>query len=114
MILVVGAIASGKKEYVKSLGYSDSDIADAVLDGRPVLYNLQDMVFFDPEGSGNLYDALLKKEVVICSEVGSGIIPVDDTERKAREATGRLCNRLAQAAERVVRLVFGIPVVIKG
>ena len=34
-----------KVEYVKSLGYSDSDIADGVLDERPVLNNLQDMVF---------------------------------------------------------------------
>ena len=113
MILVIGALASGKLEYVKSLGYSDSDIADGVLDERPVLNNLQDMVFSDPAGSDKLYDALLKKEVVICNEVGSGIIPFQRTDREAREATGRLCNRLAQAAERVVRLVCGIPIVIK-
>ena len=30
-----------------------------------------------------------------------------------REQTGRLCCRLAQRAERVVRLVAGIPVTIK-
>lgn len=113
MILVIGAAASGKTKYVKSLGFTDSDIANAVMDERPVLNNLQDMVFSDPDGSANLYDELLKKSVVICNEVGSGIIPVERTERDAREATGRLCNRLAQAAERVVRLVCGIPIVIK-
>jgi adenosylcobinamide kinase/adenosylcobinamide-phosphate guanylyltransferase len=114
MILVIGAIASGKIEYVRSLGYSDCDIANAVLDERPVLNNLQDMVFSDPTGSDALYEALVQKNVVICNEVGSGIIPAERAEREAREATGRLCNRLAQAAERVVRLVCGIPVVIKG
>lgn len=113
MILVIGAIASGKMAYVRSLGYSDSDIANAVLDERPVLNNLQDIVFSDPTGSAALYEALVQKSVVICNEVGSGIIPVERADRDAREATGRLCNRLAQAAERVVRLVCGIPVVIK-
>ncbi len=114
MILVIGAIASGKIEYVRSLGYSDSDIANAILDERPVVNNLQDMVFSDPSGSALLYEALVQKRVVICNEVGSGVIPLDRADRDAREATGRLCNRLAQAAERVVRLVCGIPVVIKG
>lgn len=114
MILVIGAIASGKVNYVKSLGYSDHDIADAVLDERPVLNNLQDMVFADPAGSTGLYDTLVQKSVVICNEVGSGIIPLERADREAREATGRLCIRLAQAAEKVIRLVCGIPTVIKG
>ncbi len=114
MILVIGAVASGKTHYVKSLGFSDFDIADAVLDEKSVLNNLQDMVFADPTGSDELYEELLKKSVVICNEVGSGIIPVERADRVAREASGRLCNRLAQAAERVVRIVCGIPIVIKG
>lgn len=113
MILVIGAIASGKIGYVKSLGYSDSDIANGVLDECPVLNNLQDIVFTNPAGSGDLYEALVQKKIVICNEVGSGVIPLERAERDAREATGRLCNRLAQVAERVVRLVCGIPVVIK-
>lgn len=114
MILVIGAIASGKLEYVRSLGYVDADIADAVLDEHPVINNLQDVVFPDPAGSAALYDSLVQKSVVICNEVGSGVIPTDRALRDAREATGRLCNRLAQAAQLVVRLVSGIPTVIKG
>jgi len=50
----------------------------------------------------------------LCSEVGSGIIPTDRTERIAREATGRLCVLLAQRASCVVRMVCGVPTVIKG
>ena len=57
---------------------------------------------------------LLQKEAVACCEVGSGVIPIQYGQRRAREATGRLCVLLAARAEKVVRLVSGIPTVIKG
>lgn len=113
MILVIGARASGKLEHVKSLGYSNTDIANGVLDGRKVVYNLQNVVFRNPENAPNLLEELLQKEVVVCDEVGSGVIPLKRQERLAREATGRLCIQLAQRANRVVRLVCGLATVIK-
>lgn len=113
MILVIGGMASGKLDYVRSLGYREEEIADAVLDDCPVLYNLQDLVFADPDASPRLFSALLEKEVVVCHEVGSGIIPAKAKDREAREATGRLCSLLAQRADRVVRLVCGIPLILK-
>ncbi len=114
MILVIGARASGKRAYVESLGYGPGDIADGVMDEKPVLYNLQDLTLPDPEGAPALFERLLEKQVVVCDEVGSGVIPIDRVQRLGREATGRLCCRLAAEAERVVRLVSGIPTVIKG
>ncbi len=114
MILVIGSAASGKRDYVKSLGYGESDISDAVLDEKPVLYGLERLVAQAPAESGALLPELLKKDVVVCCEVGSGVIPVVRHERETREQTGRLCNRLAQQADQVVRLVCGIPMVIKG
>lgn len=114
MILIIGSLASGKTRYVKTLGYLDSDIADGVLDGRPVLNNLQDLVFADPSGADRLFSLLANKEIVICDEVGSGVIPVEPGIREAREAVGRLCIQLASEAERVIRLVCGIPMLIKG
>ncbi|MEG1524599.1 MAG: bifunctional adenosylcobinamide kinase/adenosylcobinamide-phosphate guanylyltransferase [Clostridia bacterium] len=114
MILVVGSQASGKRDYVRSLGYKDSDVADGVLDERPVLYNLQNLIAKDPATSAALLPQLLKKQVVVCNEVGSGVIPTVRGERDAREAIGRLCVQLARKAERVVRLVAGIETIIKG
>ncbi len=114
MILVIGARASGKRDYIASLGYGPGDVADGVLDDRPVLYNLQDLTMPDPEGAPALFDRLIEKEVVVCDEVGSGVIPLEKERRLGREATGRLCCRLAKEAEKVVRLVAGIPTVIKG
>ena len=114
MILVVGGRASGKREYVSSLGYTAEQMADAVLDEKPVLLNLQDMVMADSENAPALLPELLKKEVVVCDEVGSGVIPMGKERRLGREATGRLCCRLAEQATKVVRMVSGIPTVIKG
>ena len=114
MILVIGGRASGKREYVLSLGYAPEQTADGILDEKPVLLNLQDIVMADPDKAPELLPELLKKEVVACDEVGSGVIPMGKDRRLGREATGRLCCRLAEQAERVVRMVSGIPTVIKG
>lgn len=114
MVLIIGGAGSGKRDYVKSLGYAEADIADGQIDDRSVVYDLQDIVFDDPGRAPELVERLLTKRVVVCDEVGSGIIPLTLKERKAREATGRLCISLAERAERVVRLVCGIPMVIKG
>ncbi len=114
MILVIGGLASGKREYVKNeYGYHDSDMADGVINDKPVLYNLQNLVAKAPEDAQVLVPALLQKEAVICNEVGCGIVPILQNERLAREATGRLCIELAKYAHRVIRLQCGIPSVIK-
>ena len=114
MILILGAQGAGKKEYAMSLGYAEADMADGVLDEKPVLNNLQRLCFADPEHAGDMLEALCRKQAVICNEVGSGIIPLDRKEREGREATGRLCVQLAQRAEKVIRVVAGIGTVIKG
>ena len=60
-----------------------------------------------------LAEELAQHEVVIATEVGGGVVPVDPDERAAREAAGRLGCLLAQRAERVVRVFCGLPVVLK-
>lgn len=114
MILIIGGAASGKRSYLAALGYGPEEVADGVLDGKKALYGLEKLVEQDPEGADALLPELLKKEAVTCCEVGSGVIPVRYEQRQAREATGRLCIQLAARAEKVVRMVAGIPTVIKG
>ena len=114
MLLIVGGEGSGKRTFAKSLGYTQADMADAALDRRPVLFHLEEMAFRDPERVEELLPFLEEKEVVICNEVGSGVIPVDRRERAGREAAGRLCILLAQRADGVVRMVSGLPTAIKG
>ena len=119
MILVVGGQGAGKRHYVQGLGFAQEEIAPAVLDARPVLADLHlflQQPFFD--GMEQLdeatFAALVQKKVIICAEVGSGVVPIQAAERLWRERVGRACTRLAQEADTVVRLVCGIPHYLKG
>ena len=114
MMLILGGAASGKRAYLASLGFGPEEVADGVLDDKKVLYGLEKLVAQAPEAAEELLPKLLQKEAVACCEVGSGVIPLHYEQRRAREATGRLCILLAAQAEKVVRLVAGIPVTIKG
>lgn len=65
------------------------------------------------EGKDSLEEAkklLLSEDelVIICDEVGSGLVPVDAFERAYREQVGRVGGYLAGQAEQVIRVVCGI------
>lgn len=114
MILVVGGQGAGKRHYVRGLGYREEDFAVAVLDARPVLLDLHVLLRETPAVDDRLFAELLAKEVVVCNEVGCGVVPMDPGERAWRDLVGRTCARLAARADRVVRLCCGIPLCIKG
>lgn len=52
--------------------------------------------------------------VVVTNEVGQGIVPGDGMSRHFRDHAGWLNQDLTRLADRVVWMVAGIPVVIKG
>ena len=112
-ILVIGPENAGKTEYVRSLGYTDADMSEKLYDDCPVLLNLQKIVL---NGIGSLPDVmeqLNRKRVIVCCEVGSGIIPVSKELTDARVLTGTICNALAKNASGVTRVVCGIPTTLK-
>ncbi len=64
-----------------------------------------------------LADALVQHAgpvVLITNEVGSGIVPDNALARRFRDAQGRLNQRMAALADRVVLVVAGLPLVVKG
>ena len=113
MILVVGGMASGKRTYVAGLGYEKRQFADAILDDSPVIFNVQDLLR-EHELDEELLAGLCAKDIVICTEVGLGVVPVEAEQAAWRERVGRACSELACHATSVVRMVCGIPVVLKG
>ena len=51
--------------------------------------------------------------IIICDEIGNGIVPVEAFEREYRERTGRILIQLAKKAEEVERVICGIGQKIK-
>ena len=115
MILVTGGYASGRRDYVRSLGYADEDFSVSADGPHAVLDEACDLVRHAVEDPAQLADMLAAtKRVVICREVGSGIVPLDADERAWRERAGELSRALAARAESVVRLTCGVPQVLQG
>ena len=112
MILVTGGYASGKKTYVRQLGYSDEQLSADPHSDRPVLTDLEELLRHGPLDA-SLWDIVRAKEVIICCEVGLGVVPLDREERTWRELVGKTCIRLAAEAEQVVRMTCGIPRILK-
>ncbi len=52
--------------------------------------------------------------VLVSNEVGFGIVPDNAAARRFRDLQGRLNQRLAARADRVVLVVAGLPLMVKG
>ncbi|MCF0143282.1 MAG: bifunctional adenosylcobinamide kinase/adenosylcobinamide-phosphate guanylyltransferase [Parasporobacterium sp.] len=114
MLLVIGGEASGKENFVRSLGYTDEDISENIMAECPVAIHVDKAMEGHEDYVDFFYSVLSDKDVVICNEVGSGVIPGETGPRVLREAIGRLTCKLADDADTVVRMTAGIPMCIKG
>ncbi|WP_432649939.1 bifunctional adenosylcobinamide kinase/adenosylcobinamide-phosphate guanylyltransferase [Huintestinicola sp.] len=123
MILIIGGAYQGKTEYARSLGISD--ICDGASEDiyrvweHSAVNNFQILVKRQLEaGLDSLEEAerLLQKNpdiVIISTEIGGGIVPIEKSERLWRETVGKVCCYLARKSSRVVRVICGIPTIIK-
>lgn len=111
MIFITGPLYSGKKNFAAQvLHCPESQLA------QYAIWNVERLAAdcADAAALEALADRLATYPVVIATEVGGGIVPVDETQRAQREAAGRLACLLAARADTVVRLFCGLPTVLKG
>ena len=101
MIFITGPLYSGKRTYAKKLG------------GRQIA-DVQDLAA-DAQNLTTLADELAARyDVVMATEIGGGIVPLEAEQRRAREAAGRLACLLAARADTVIEMFCGIATVLKG
>ena len=131
MILIIGGFAQGKLHFVKQRYVHCEDGREVtVLDGTlalPAGTGAGQMIVnhlhryireqlrqgTDPEA---MIENFCKKHpgcILICDEIGNGIVPMEAEERTYRECTGRILEGLAAQADEVVRVVCGIGQKIK-
>jgi adenosyl cobinamide kinase/adenosyl cobinamide phosphate guanylyltransferase len=114
MLFVVGGIASGKRKYLKSIGYTVDDMSKDIHSDKKVIYDADLALLNEGLSPEDVFSIVKDKEVVTCHEVGSGVMPVNEKDRRYIEDTGKLSIMLAEKADKVVRVVCGIPMTIKG
>lgn len=122
-VLFVGGAYQGKRALAKDIfGLVDADFACGkactaeqlrAAKGLDGLHHYVRRLLDAGAVPDNLLQDLCGK-VVLCSDIGCGIVPTEQTENTWREATGRLCCSLATQAELVVRVTAGIGCAIKG
>ena len=101
MIFITGPLYSGKRTFAQKLG------------GRQMA-DVQNLAA-DADDLERLADALAADyDVVLATEIGGGIVPMEAEQRRAREAAGRLACLLAAHADTVIEMFCGIPTVLKG
>jgi len=52
--------------------------------------------------------------ICICTDIGRGIVPLSKEERHLRDTCGRLYQRIFEKSEKVIRVWYGIPELLKG
>ncbi len=105
MDLIIGGAYQGKLSYaVKNYRLIDDDICD-LSSG----YVADKRCYFHLEANSDIsLDLLLGADVIISREVGSGVVPIDASQRLWREKHGTLLQELAKQADHVYRIFCGL------
>ncbi len=112
MVFVTGPMYSGKEKCICDLlGLKEEEFEkDCVRDAETMVKRTP----MPDDALLALADELSAKKIVIASEIGGGVISTDTSENHFRENAGRLSQLLAARADTVVRVICGIPQILKG
>ncbi len=124
MKMITGGAYQGKTEFVKkhfgceildgeSCDFEDVFTAECVSEFHQLVKRLieknEDVITYTERLCSENPDL-----IVIINEIGCGIVPLEKSDRIWREQVGRAGSLIAKNSDTVVRLICGIPTVIKG
>ena len=108
MVLIIGGAYQGKTKYAMEkyggktiVNQFHNIVKEWIKDGKNPIEETKAFITGNPDS------------VVIIDEIGSGIIPMEKSERIFRETVGRVGCMLAKNAKTVERITLGIAVKIK-
>lgn len=127
MKLMIGGACQNKRQAACDIwGIDLNEIIDGEVCGFEEIWNCRAVADFhiliqrmlaEKKNPADLLQKLLVKNpdiIIISDEIGYGIVPMNADLRAWRECTGRICCEIAAHCEKVVRVIAGIPHVIKG
>lgn len=114
VVLIVGGMAQGKLEFARQeLGvtaWSEGSLGEeACVHGLHIAIRTRP----DPRADIGRWLTQHPDGVLICDEVGCGVVPMDREDRAWRELVGRICCELAERAQAVYRVQCGLGVRLK-
>ena len=122
MRLIVGGKNQGKRDYAAAAyGLTEADFARSLEEARTkkALYAAHEVTAEllrrgeDPQAAFRAVLAENPGLIVLCDELGCGVVPMEAFDRAWREAVGRLCCALAAEAESVERVFCGLAMKLK-
>ena len=129
MKLIIGGYAQGKLKYaVSKYNVAEEHVFEGTLPANEEAEKIEGAVIVSsfhkwikkrikeggrPEEEISSFVKKHADAIIICDEIGNGIVPMDPFERVYRERTGRILVKLAEDAEEVERVVCGIAQKIK-
>ena len=125
MVLILGARYAGKRDAARNF-YPVQEFCDGQTAAYAALLNAEAVTNYhllirrlltdgkSPEDFTNRFISANPDALVIMDEVGAGIVPMQREERVWREKCG-ICSRIiAENSRCVIRVICGIPQVLKG
>lgn len=125
MHIIIGGAYNGKREYVRTMlagrkvewqevghSYNSDAIQTIVISG--IEKWLAETDLSEAEAIDYVLTTVAGRDViVVLTDIGRGIVPIDAQQRKLRDACGRLYQRLMAEADEVTRIWYGVAQTLK-
>jgi Adenosyl cobinamide kinase/adenosyl cobinamide phosphate guanylyltransferase len=122
--LIIGGEYQGKRAFATKR-YGIGSLEDGASCSKETLYGCEGIYHFEifikrmmdeRENISIILDKIIEENpeiVIISTEIGMGLVPINKVERLYREQVGRICTELAKKAVCVTRVICGIGITLK-
>lgn len=124
MRVIIGGAYNGKRAYVKrellgkqSFQWFEGELPTGSIDNVVVTDLDKWLARFESDENTAIQSVIAalenKNSIVVLTDIGRGIVPMNPKDRELRDRCGRLYQRLMKEADEVIQIWYGIPKKIK-
>ncbi|CAM3136622.1 bifunctional adenosylcobinamide kinase/adenosylcobinamide-phosphate guanylyltransferase [Filibacter tadaridae] len=126
MHIYIGGAHNGKRHYVRTkfahekLAWFDGELpeTDTFINHKIVIAGLENWLAQTDLDEQQAIEHIMRVQkdrsvIIILTDIGRGIVPMDADQRKLRDTCGRLYQRLIAEADEVTRIWYGLAQTVK-